>query len=162
MVKEIVFMKPINQETISWLIEHCGQEKEINILLNSSGGDASAAISFYNFIAYQGISLMVTVIGCCDSAALMILCAAKKRRAYRNTTLLLHHLRRCYSIERNFRVNDLKDEAADLRVFESRLENIISITTGKSVKELKKHIDREKSLTAAQAYKLGLLTVRPL
>lgn len=162
MGKEIIFMQTINQETISSLIEQCSKEKEISILLSSDGGNPSAAVAFNNFIKEKGINLKVTVIGNCDSSAMIILCAARVRRAYHNSTFLLHLLRRSFIEEKEFSSKDLFAEAADIKSVEKKYRQIIAKVTKRPLKELNKYFDEEKSLNANQAFKLGLLTVRPL
>ena len=161
MAKELIFSKPINVETMTELMEKIGEEKEVTILLHSSGGDPSAAILFHSYVETKKINLTVHVMAKCESAAIIILCAAKRRLGSKNSTYLLHLLKRTYEGKVTLSVQDLRREADDLELMEKILREIVYLAVDRNHKEMIPIYEAERDLTAAEAFQLGLLTEEP-
>lgn len=162
MPKEIVFVKPVNPETISWLIDQCKDEKEISLLLSSGGGDPISGIAFYNFIKQKRVKLTVTIIGVCESAATILLCAGQIRRANSNTTFLFHSNRRCFKgDDKYYTADELNMEAMEIRNLFKTLCQIVSKTCKQPFKKVRKLHLEDKNMSASEVFKLGLLTEKP-
>ena len=68
-----------------------GDKKNINVVIQSSGGDVFAANAIYNALNLNKATITGTIIGICASAATIILMACDKRRIAKNAILMAHN-----------------------------------------------------------------------
>ena len=68
-----------------------GKKTNINVLINSGGGDVFAANAIYTALVTNGAKITATVIGLCASAATIVLQAACKRRIAKNGVVMAHN-----------------------------------------------------------------------
>lgn len=68
-----------------------GDKKNINVVIQSSGGDVFAANAIYNALILNKATITGTIIGICASAATIILMACDKRRIAKNAILMAHN-----------------------------------------------------------------------
>lgn len=68
-----------------------GEKKNINVLIQSGGGDVFAANAIYNALVANGATITATIIGLCASAATIILQAATTRRIAKNGIVMAHN-----------------------------------------------------------------------
>lgn len=68
-----------------------GDKKNINVVIQSSGGDVFAANAIYNALNLNKATITGTIIGICASAATIILMACDKRRIAKNAILIAHN-----------------------------------------------------------------------
>lgn len=68
-----------------------GDKKNINVVIQSSGGDVFAANAIYNTLNQNKATITGTIIGICASAATIILMACDKRRIAKNAILMAHN-----------------------------------------------------------------------
>lgn len=68
-----------------------GDKKNINVLIQSGGGDVFAANAIYTALIQSKATITATVIGLCASAATIILQAASTRRIAKNGVLMAHN-----------------------------------------------------------------------
>lgn len=161
MGKTVLFRKPINDETITSLLEEIKDEKEVELLLDSGGGDLTSAISFHSFIKTKGIDLTVNVLSRCESAAVILLCAGKKRIASKNARFLLHPYRRGWKEGIIFTTEELEAEVKDMERLTAIKIKIAVETIGQKKAKLEKLYQKETVLTAHQSHELGFLTEEP-
>lgn len=65
-------------------LKSLGDKKNINVLIQSGGGDVFAANAIYTALIQNKATITATVIGLCASAATIILQAASTRRIAKN------------------------------------------------------------------------------
>lgn len=68
-----------------------GDKKNINVVIQSPGGDVFAANAIYNALILNKATITGTIIGICASAATIILMACDKRRIAKNAILMAHN-----------------------------------------------------------------------
>ena len=68
-----------------------GDKKNINVIIQSIGGDVFAANAIYNALILNKATITGTIIGICASAATIILMACKNRRIAKNAMLMVHN-----------------------------------------------------------------------
>lgn len=68
-----------------------GEKKNINVLIQSGGGDVFAANAIYNALILNKATITGTIIGICASAATIILMACDKRKIAKNAILMAHN-----------------------------------------------------------------------
>lgn len=80
-----------------------GDKKNINVVIQSPGGDVFAANAIYNALILNKATITGTIIGICASAATIILMACNTRKISKNAILMAHNpsvcLRGSYTAE---------------------------------------------------------------
>jgi len=81
-IRELLYMNAIEKPEF----------KNIQIILNSSGGDLYASFMLTDFIDYSRLPVFITGLGVCASSGILILCSGEKgyRTITNNTSLLSH------------------------------------------------------------------------
>lgn len=68
-----------------------GDKKNINVIIQSVGGDVFAANAIYNALILNKATITGTVIGICASAATIVLMACENRKIAKNAMLMIHN-----------------------------------------------------------------------
>lgn len=68
-----------------------GEKKNINVVIQSGGGDVFAANAIYNALILNKAVITGTIIGICASAATIVLMACDKRKIAKNAILMAHN-----------------------------------------------------------------------
>ena len=104
-----------------------GKKTNINVLINSGGGDVFAANAIYTALVTNGAKITATVIGLCASAATIVLQAACKRRIAKNGVVMAHNpkvtLYGSYGSEDLVKLADVTDKVKEsiMSVYRDRL-----------------------------------------
>lgn len=126
----------------------------INIVLSSHGGDALAALAFYDLMKRTDVSISVYATGIVASAAVLVLAAGKRRFMTPNAWVMVHE----ESIENlSGNVVAIEKEARQLRALENQWARLLaanSVATAEQWTELHKN---ETYLTAEQCLAYGLI-----
>lgn len=132
-------------------------DKQITLFINSHGGDIRNAFMIYDVMQMIDAPIETVCIGAAmDEAAILLAGGAKGHRfatkhAFISVTQLVHD----YHTHTNLSdANKLLDQS---KIDNERLFQILSASTGKTVKELKIDFDRRVFFNAAQAIKYGLI-----
>lgn len=68
-----------------------GNKKNINVMIQSNGGDVFAATAIYNALIANKATINGTIIGICASAATIVLMACENRTIAKNAILMVHN-----------------------------------------------------------------------
>lgn len=104
----------------------------INIYINSPGGDAMAALSLITIIESSETPVHTHCIGEASSAALFIFSVGHVRHAYKHSIFMYHQI----SAGTGGTFKDIEDHVETLKHLQERLEDIFSIYTKFTKKEL--------------------------
>jgi ATP-dependent Clp protease protease subunit len=131
--------------------------KEINIILNSVGGEVYHGLLVFNTLEDlkgRGINITIEARGLCASMGVLILMGATKRVAAKYTRFLLHET----SSFTYGKVSEMKEGVQELERLNAMLDEIIVERTkiNKKVLEEKTH-KREWWLSAEEALKYGII-----
>ena len=154
MIKEILFFQSISEESIRWLIQQIGDEKEVKILMHCGGGESGCANAFYEYVQLKKIKLHVHVLNACMSAAVTILCAAQTRTACPNARFVLHPVRK-YLKDESFGQNVMENILVDFQHINACYIKLIKATINNPKANINKLCSQETFLTAKEAWKLG-------
>jgi ATP-dependent protease ClpP protease subunit len=130
-----------------------GNKKNINVLIQSSGGDVFAANAIYNALVANSATITATVIGLCASAATIILQAASTRRIAKNGVVMAHNpsvtLRGSYQSEDLIKLAEVTDKVKEsiMSVYRDRL--------GKTDKEIEDLMNAESWFVGQEAVDNG-------
>ena len=152
-----VFTNELANSVVAQLLflEADDPEKDITIYINSPGGLVSACLAIYDVINYIKSDVSTVCIGEAASAAAFILSAGakSKRFALKNARIMLHQL----SGGAGGHIEDMKRSVNEA----DRLNDIMitewSNMTGKTIKQIKKDIDRDYYIGPNEAKKYGII-----
>ena len=130
-------------------LQSLGNPSNINVRINSVGGDVFAAHAIYNMLKAHPAKVTACIDGLCASAATIVAMAGDTIRMPSNTMMMVHKPAAC--LWGSYNANDM-DKLSDTldKVQESIVAAYVS-KTGRSAKDLSKLMDDETWMTAAQA-----------
>src|SRR5690349_11005309 len=146
--ENIIFLGSPIDDTIANLV--CAQllflesenpDKDINIYINSPGGDINALLAIYDTMQYIKAEIATLCFGQAASAAAVLLAAGTpgKRLALPNARVLIHQP---YAQSGYAQVSDLEIAANEIIRLKETLEHVLSRHTGQSVEKISKDTDR--------------------
>ncbi|MEK7410654.1 MAG: ATP-dependent Clp protease proteolytic subunit [Actinomycetota bacterium] len=161
--ENIIFLGTPIDDTIANLI--CAQlihlesenpDKDINIYINSPGGDITALFAIYDTMQFIKNDIATICLGQAASAAAVLLAAGTKgkRLALPHARVLLHQP---YGQMDYAQVTDLEIAARELLRMRELLEQVLSKHTGQSTERIHKDTDRDYVLEATEALEYGVI-----
>lgn len=160
--ENIIFLGTPVDDTVANLI--CAQllhlesenpDKDINIYINSPGGDINALFAIYDTMAYIKPEIVTICFGQAASAAAVLLAAGTpgKRLALPNARILIHQP---YAGAQG-QVSDIEIAAAEINRLKVSLEQVLAHHTGQTVEKISADTDRDFVMTAAEAKEYGII-----
>lgn len=130
-------------------------DKDINVYINSPGGDIYALLSIYDTMQYVRNDVSTTVMGMAASAAAVILSAGTqgKRFALPNARILIHQPRG----QAGGQATDIEIWAKEVLGLRERLDEILARHTGQEVDKVRNDTDRDFIMGAEQAKEYGMV-----
>lgn len=129
--------------------------KAIDVVLMSEGGDAYAALAYYDFIRNSNIDFRIHATGLVASAAVIILAAGDHRSMSKNAWIMVHEDQ--VAFEETSRVTQLEKDIKHARRLEVQWDRILFEATGVSVDVWDKLHKNETYLDADECKKLRLI-----
>jgi ATP-dependent Clp protease, protease subunit len=160
--ENIIFVGTPIDDTIANLI--CAQllhlesenpDKDINLYINSPGGDITALFAIYDTMSFIKPDISTICFGQAASAAAVLLAAGTpgKRLALPHARILLHQP---YAQSQG-QATDIELAAREILRMRTLLEEIISTHTGQSVEKIHQDTDRDFVMSAAEASEYGII-----
>src|SRR5512133_3360498 len=130
-------------------------DKDINLYINSPGGDITALFAIYDTMQYIKPDVSTIVMGQAASAAAVLLLAGThgKRYALPYSRVLLHQPHGGAEGQ----AVDIEIQAKEILRYRRLLEEIIAKHTGQSIDKVSKDTDRDYILTAEEAVTYGVV-----
>ena len=130
-------------------------DKDINLYINSPGGDVSALLAIYDTMQYIKCDVSTIVMGLAASAAAVLLLAGapEKRFALPNARVLLHQPHGGAQGQ----AVDIEIQAKEITRYRKLLEELIAEHTGQPLEKVSKDTDRDYILTADEAVAYGVV-----
>jgi ATP-dependent Clp protease protease subunit len=130
-------------------------DKDINLYINSPGGDIPALFAIYDTMQYIKPDVSTIVMGQAASAAAVLLLAGTKGKRYAlpHSRVLLHQP---YGGVQGQAV-DIEIQAREITRYRKLLEELISAHTGQPLEKVAKDTDRDYILTAKEAVEYGVV-----
>jgi ATP-dependent Clp protease protease subunit len=158
----IIFLGTPIDDTIANLI--CAQmlhlesenpDKDINIYINSPGGDITALFAIYDTMQYIKPDITTICFGQAASAAVVLLAAGTKgkRLALPHARVLLHQPWG----QGSGTATDVEIQAKEIMRMRDLLEDILAEHTGQPKEKLKVDTDRDFVLSAPEALEYGII-----
>ena len=130
-------------------------EKDINLYINSPGGDITALFAIYDTMQYVKPDVSTIVMGQAASAAAVLLLAGThgKRFALPYSRVLLHQPHGGAEGQ----AVDIEIQAKEILRYRRLLEEIIARHTGQAIEKVSADTDRDYILTAEEAVAYGVV-----
>ncbi len=130
-------------------------DKDINLYINSPGGDITALFAIYDTMQYVKCDVSTTVMGqAASAAAVLALSGAKgKRFALPHARILLHQPHGGAQGQ----AVDIEIQAREIIRYRELLDQLISEHTGQPLEKVSKDTDRDYILTAEEAVQYGVV-----
>ena len=161
--ENIIFLGTPIDDTIANLI--CAQlihlesenpDKDINIYINSPGGDITALFAIYDTMQFIKNDIATICLGQAASAAAVLLAAGTKgkRLALPHARVMLHQP---YGPVGYGQVTDLEIAAKEILRMRDLLEEILAIHTGQPIERIHQDTDRDFVIEANEAVEYGII-----
>jgi ATP-dependent Clp protease, protease subunit len=138
------------------VLEANDPDRDIIMYINSPGGSFTALTAIYDTMQYVRPDIQTVCMGQAASAAAVLLAAgtAGKRMALPNSRIIIHQP----ATEGGYgQSSDIEIQAKEILRMRTQLEEMISRHSGQPIEKVRKDIDRDKILTAAEAKDYGLV-----
>jgi len=136
-------------------LESQDPEKDINFYINSPGGSVTAGLAIYDAMQVIRPQVRTYCIGQCASAAALLLAAGAKgkRFALPNSRVMIHQP----SGGAGGQASDIAIQAREILSLKKRLNEILAMHTGKTVKEIETDAERDFFMGAHEAKDYGIV-----
>ncbi len=160
--ERIIFLGTGIDDTVANLI--CAQmlflesedpDKDINLYINSPGGDITGLMAIYDTMKYIKPDVSTFCFGQAASAAAVLLAAGQrgKRYALPHARVLLHQPWGGVGGQ----ASDIEIQAKEILRMKDTLNEMLASDTGQSVERITKDTDRDFIIGAAEAVEYGLI-----
>ena len=161
--ENIIFLQTPIDDSIASLI--CAQfihlesenpDKDINLYINSPGGDITALFAIYDTMQFIKNDIATTCIGGAASAAAVLLAAGTKgkRLALPHARILLHQP---YGQTGYAQAADLEIVAKEILRMRELMDEILSKHTGQTIERVHQDTDRDFVMEAHEALAYGII-----
>ena len=160
--ERIIFLgTPIDDQIANLIIaqlihlESEDPEKDIQIYINSPGGQVYSGLAIYDTMQYVKPDIQTTCIGIAMSMGAVILAggAKGKRVALPNAKILIHQVSGGFQGQGT----DIEIQAKETISLKRRLEEILAEHTGKPTEQVAKDMERDYFLTSQEAQDYGII-----
>jgi ATP-dependent Clp protease protease subunit len=130
-------------------------DKDINLYVNSPGGDAYAALAMYDAMQFVACDVATICCGIAMSGGSLVLAGgtAGKRFALPNARILIHQPHGSYQGQST----DMEIHAREAIALRTRYEEIYAQHTGQDQARIKADIERDRYFQASEAVGYGLI-----
>jgi len=160
--ENIIFLGTPIDDTIANLVsaqllhlESENPDRDINIYINSPGGDINALFAIYDTMQYVKPDISTICFGQAASAAAVLLAAGTKgkRLALKHSRVLIHQP---YAGAQG-QVSDIEIAANEIQRLKLQLEEILAEHSGQTAEKIAADTDRDFVMTASQAKEYGII-----
>ncbi len=130
-------------------------EKDIQIYINSPGGQVYSGLAIYDTMQYIKPDIQTTCVGIAMSMGAIILAggAKGKRVALPNAKILIHQVSGGFQGQ----ATDIEIQARETINLKRRLEEILADHTGRPMEQVAKDMERDYFLTSQEAQDYGII-----
>ena len=130
-------------------------EKDIQIYINSPGGQVYSGLAIYDTMQYIKPDIQTICVGIAMSMGALILAggAKGKRVALPNAKILIHQVSGGFQGQ----ATDIEIQARETINLKRRLEEILALHTGRPTEQVAKDMERDYFLTSQEAQEYGII-----
>jgi ATP-dependent Clp protease protease subunit len=130
-------------------------DKDIHLYINSPGGNVSSGLAIYDTMQYirPDVSTMCTGMAASMAAVLLAGGTKGKRSALPNARIMIHQP--WGGVQGT--ASDISIQAEEILKTKKKINEILSLHTGRSLDQIEKDTDRDYYLAASEAKEYGLI-----
>jgi ATP-dependent Clp protease protease subunit len=152
---------PINDEVANLIIaqllflEAEDSEKDIQLYINSPGGEVNAGLGIYDVLQYVACDVATTCMGQAASMGALLLAAGApaKRTALPNARIMIHQPHGGVQGQ----VSDIRIQAEEMLKSRTQMNEILAHHTGRTPEEIEQDSDRDRWMSPSEAKEYGLI-----
>jgi ATP-dependent Clp protease protease subunit len=157
----IILGTPVNSEVANLIVaqllhlESEDPDKDINLYINSPGGEVYAGMAMYDTIQYIKPDVSTICVGMAMSMGAVLLAggAAGKRYALPNAKIMIHQ----GSAGFQGTPTDIDIQAREVLALRRRMAEILAHHTGQTIEQVEQDIDRDRFMTPVEAKSYGVI-----
>jgi len=157
----IILGTPVNSEVANLIVaqllhlESEDPDKDINLYINSPGGEVYAGMAMYDTIQYIKPDVSTICVGMAMSMGAVLLAggATGKRFALPNAKIMIHQ----GSAGFQGTPTDIDIQAREVLALKRRMAEILAHHTGQTIEQVETDIDRDRFMTPDEAKNYGLI-----
>src|SRR3954463_1915040 len=132
-------------------LESTDPDRDITMYINSPGGSFTAMTAIYDTMRYVRPDIVTVCLGQAASAAAILLAGGTKgkRLALPNSRIMIHQPALGGAVQGQG--SDLEIQAREIMRMRHQMEELLAEDTGQPLDKVKRDIDRDKIMTAAEA-----------
>src|SRR3954467_13724097 len=136
-------------------LESDDPEKDINMYVNSPGGQVYAGLAIYDTMQFVKPDVSTTCVGVAMSMGALLLTggAAGKRSALPNSRMLIHQPSGGYEGKQA----DIEIHAREILEIRKRLDEIYAQHSGRTTEQVHDDMERDRYMTPAEAVEYGII-----
>lgn len=136
-------------------LESESKKEDIKLYINSPGGLVTAALAIYDTMQYVSADVSTVCIGqAASAAALLLIGGAKgKRFALSNSRILIHQPLGGAEGQ----ASDIAIHAKEIMRVKQRVNELMSLHTGQSVRKIAADTERDRFMSAEEAQEYGII-----
>lgn len=137
-------------------LESENPDKDINLYINSPGGSVTAGLAIYDTMQFLKPDVSTMCIGQAASMGALLLAAGAKDKRYSlpHSRIMIHQP---WAGGISGQATDIEIHAREILTMRERLNEILSLHSGKPVEEIARDTERDRFLSAAEAQSYGLI-----
>lgn len=138
-------------------VQALGNIQQLNVIINSTGGDAAMALGIFNFLRSLNIEISVRVEGVAlSSGSIVAMAASPGKLTMPANTLMMAHKPWTFTAGN---ADELRRAAADLDVWTQALVQVYMTRTQMTAEQVNAFLAEERTMTAEEAVQLGFADV---
>jgi len=157
----IILGTPVNSEVANLIVaqllhlESEDPDKDINLYINSPGGEVYAGMAMYDTMQYIKPDVSTICVGMAMSMGAVLLAggAPSKRYALPNAKIMIHQ----GSAGFQGTPTDIDIQAREVLALRRRMAEILAHHTGQSIEQVEQDIDRDRFMTPGEAKTYGVI-----
>ena len=157
----IILGTPVNSEVANLIVaqllhlESEDPDKDINLYVNSPGGEVYAGMAMYDTIQYIKPDVSTICVGMAMSMGAVLLAggAPGKRYALPNAKIMIHQ----GSAGFQGTPTDIDIQAREVLALRRRMAEILAHHTGQTIEQVEQDIDRDRFMTPGEAKTYGVI-----
>jgi len=157
----IILGTPVNSEVANLIVaqllhlESEDPDKDINLYINSPGGEVYAGMAMYDTIQYIKPDVSTICVGMAMSMGAVLLAggATGKRFALPNAKIMIHQ----GSAGFQGTPTDIDIQAREVLALKRRMAEILAHHTGQTIEQVETDIDRDRFMTPDEAKSYGVI-----
>jgi len=130
-------------------------DKDVSIYINSPGGQVYSGLMIYDTMQFIKPDVQTICVGIAMSMGAVILSGGTegKRLALPNAKILIHQVSGGFQGQ----ATDIEIQARETISLKRRLEEILSVHTGRAVEQVGKDMERDYFMTSQEAQEYGII-----